>query len=495
MIRSPRRLLRLGLVCAAGAGPAACATGLPDVQPADIPRLEQEVSAQPGDTDLQVQLGVAQFRALDYDAARQTLQAAIEAGTESGAALLHLGMANEELEDWSGARRAYNQYLSVGVSATGRAEVRKRLTMIGRNLLRTQAQQALAQEQEITAMGQITPQSVAILPLGFNSEREDLEPLIYALSDVMITDFKVSKALVVLERAQIQALLDEMALTPAGYADSETGARAGRLLRAEHVFQGFLTTLGDNDLQTDADVLDVPSTSSAGQIRESAGLERLFDMEKQLVIRTIREVLGVELTPAEERTILENRMSNVLALLAYGRGLRQLDLGNYAAAQAEFEAMMSLEPGGFDGAEVAMGEAAALVDASGTSTVDLAGVAGATGEWGRGFFAPPPASTTEDLASLGIRLQAPLGAGATDGQATTDNSASNTLRNVSEGVDPTPTATTLDLGSAGQSANPTPNQSQPTSRDPTQESSGLETIPGTAEALIRIIIRRPGGAQ
>ncbi|MDH3425021.1 MAG: hypothetical protein OEN00_18620, partial [Gemmatimonadota bacterium] len=75
MIRSPRRLLRLGLVCAAGAGPAACATGLPDVQPADIPRLEQEVSAQPGDTDLQVQLGVAQFRALDYDAARQTLQA------------------------------------------------------------------------------------------------------------------------------------------------------------------------------------------------------------------------------------------------------------------------------------------------------------------------------------------------------------------------------------------------------------------------------------
>ncbi|MDX1494753.1 MAG: hypothetical protein R3253_11865, partial [Longimicrobiales bacterium] len=310
------------------------------------------------------------------------------------------------------------------------------------------------------------------------------------------TDFKVSNALTVLERAQIQTLLDEMALTSTGYADSQTGARAGRLLRAEHVFQGVLTTLGEEELQTDADVLNVPSTSSAGQLTASALLQNLFDMEKEIVIRTIREVLGVELTPAEEQAILDNRMSNVMAFLAYGRGLRQLDLGNYAAAMAEFETMMALEPGGYDGADAAMAEASALIDASTTTTADLGGLAGTTGETGSNLFGPPPATVTSDLSDLGISNPTPVGAGTGDGsdQTTSTVSASGTLRGVTNGVDPTRTGL-LDQGSAGLSRNPTPEQTQPTTRDPVQEATGQEAIGTTSEALIRIIIQRPGGDQ
>jgi hypothetical protein len=302
--------------------------------------------------------------------------------------------------------------------------------------------------------------------MAFNSDRADLEPLVYALSDMMTTDFAVSNALVVLERAQIQALLDEMALTSTGYAEPATGARAGRMLRAEHVFQGVLTTLGQDDLQAEADVLNVPNTTSAGQITESAVLEGLFDMEKRIVIRTIREVLGVELTPAEEQAILENRMSNVLAFLAYGRGLREIDRGNYEAAQAEFALSVSLDASSFVSRDAAMLEATNLVDASATSTVDLTGVAAATGEFGIGALAPPTASTTQELLVDG------------------------TLTNVTEGVAPTPTGNTLDLGSTDQSTTET---NTGTTRDPVQESQGQETVAGTAEAQIRIVIQRPGG--
>jgi tetratricopeptide (TPR) repeat protein len=352
----------------AASAAAACAGGLPAVSPADIPRLQQEVAASPEDTDLQVQLGMAQYAAGDYETSRTLLQGAVEAGNESGPALLYLGMANEELLDWTAARDAYTRYLTVGSSSETRDQVRRRLTLIGRNLLRAQAQQALAQEAQIGGGAAVTPRSVAVLPLAFNSDRADLEPLVYALSDMMTTDFAVSNALVVLERSQIQALLDEMALTSSGYAEPTTGARAGRLLRAEHVFQGVLTTLDQDDLQTDADVLNVPNTSSAGQIGESAALEALFDMEKQIVIRTIREVLGVELTPAEEQAILENRMGNVLAFLAYGRGLREIDRGNFESAQVEFQLSMQLDPGSFASRDAAMAETADLVDASGATT-------------------------------------------------------------------------------------------------------------------------------
>lgn len=490
------------LTLAAGLGMAACAGSIPEVAPVDIPRLQQEVADSPEDTDLQIQLGMAQYRAQDYEAARVTLQGAVDAGNHTGPAYLYLGFVQEELEDWSAARQAYNRYLVVGNSGPARDEVRTRLTLIGRNLLRTQAQQALAQEQEITATGQVTPQSIAVMPMSFNSDREDLEPLVYALSDMMITDFKVSNALIVLERAQVQTLLDEMALTSSGYADAETGARAGRMLRAEHVFQGVMTTLGENDLQAEADVRNIPNTASAGQFTESALLEQIFDMEKQIVIRTIREVLGVTLTPAEEQRILDNRMGNVLAFLAYGRGLRELDAGNYDAAQQEFDLAESLDPGYF-GVDVASAEASALLNASAMNTTDVEGIATATGEVGGGFFAPPSATTTHDLSDIGISPQAPIGAGSdpandpgTPGTATIAPSTTiQSLTNVFDAIDPSPAVGMLGVSTSDQVRNPTPEQTQPTTREPVQEGQNQETVPGTTQAQIRIVIRRPGGDQ
>jgi tetratricopeptide (TPR) repeat protein len=470
---------------------SACATGLPRVDAGDLPRLQQEAAASPGNTGLQVQLGMAQFKAGEHEAARTTLEAAIEAGDESGPAFLYLGMANEELEDWSAARESYTRYLDLGESTEAVGEVRDRLTLIGRNLLRAQSRQALAMETEITATAATTPRSVAVLPLAFNSENQDLEPLVYALSDMMVTDFKISNALIVLERAQIQSLLDEMALTSAGYAEAGTGARAGRLLRAEHVFQGVLTSLGQNEIRTDADVLNVPSAASAGQITESAQLEQLFEMEKAIVIRTIREVLGVELTPAEEQAILENRWSNVLAFLAFGRGLREMDRGNYGAAQAEFQQATQLEPGSYASLDNAMSENAALLGAAATTTGDVAGVADNTGETGGGLFGPPSGGLN-DGGAAGISPQQPIGAGS-GGGTSAGSSLGPTLSNISEGVNPTASNNLLGQGSAtlGRTQSTQPQQ---TNRDPVPESGDQDTV-GSAGTQIRIVIRRPGGEQ
>ncbi|MGE0160165.1 MAG: tetratricopeptide repeat protein [Gemmatimonadales bacterium] len=467
----PRRAARHTAALVGMFGLSACAASLPDVSPADIPRLQQEVAASPEDTNLQVQLGMAQFEAGDHEAARATLRAAVDAGNESGPAFLYLGMASEELEDWTAARDAYDRYLTVGASADAREEVRKRLTLIGRNLLRAQAQQALTQEAQIAGAANVTPRSVAVLPLAFNSTRAELEPLVFALSDMMTTDFAVSNALVVLERSQIQSLLDEMALTSSGYAEATTGARAGRLLRAEHVFQGVLTTLGESDLQTDADVLNVPNTSSAGQLTESAALEQLFDMEKQIVIRTIREVLGVALTPAEEQAILENRMDNVLAFLAFGRGLRELDQGNYDAAMAEFEESVRLDPGSFAGRDAAMVETNNLIEASASSTTGLTDVASATGEFGVGLIAPPEARTTQDLLP-------PAG-----------TTTTISLSTATEAVAPSPTGATLSITTSQQAQSQT---STNTERNPVPESRGTDAPSGGAGAVISIVIPRPG---
>lgn len=432
---------------------SACAAGMPRVDPADIPRLEREVAANPENTDLQVQLGMAQFQAESYDQALRTLQAAVGAGNQSGEALLYLGLTQEEFENWSAARESYSRYLESGATGPVAEQIRKRLQLIAQSALKQQARQALARESELSGAAP-TPRSLAVLPFGFNSEREDLQPLIFALSDMMITDFAVSNALTVLERSQIQTLLDEMALNEAGYAEPATGARAGRLLRAEHVVQGVITTLGTENLRLDTDVLNIPRSASAGTLTAEDVLQNLFDLEKDLVFRTIRDILGVQLTPAEEQQIRDNRAENILAFLAYGRGLRARDQGDFAAALAAFQQAQQLDPG-FDAAAAATSETQDMNDAAGTSTSQVASTGTATG-------AAPPTS--------------------------------GTLSGAAEAVNPTPTSGTLDKGSS-TTASKEATAATTEKRDAVQESQGQESVTKTAKAQIRIVIKRPGGGD
>jgi len=455
---------------------SACAHGIPEVSPADIPAIQSRIANDPENTDLQVQLGMAQFKAENYADALATLQGAVDAGNETGAAYLYLGMAQEQMENWSGARDAYSTYLEVGRSDPLKGELRRRLELIAQNLLKQQAEEALAQEAQLSNEPP-TPRSLAVLPFGFNSDREDLEPLIFALSDMMITDFAVSNALTVLERTQIQTLLDEMALTEAGYAEPSTGARAGRLLRAEHVVQGVLTPLGQESLRLDTDILNIARAASAGTVSAEDQLQNLFDMEKDLVFRTLRDVLNVQLTPAEEQQIRENRAQNILAFLAYGRGLRERDRGNYAGAAAAFQQAQELDPN-FGPAAAAAGEAADLSSAAGTGTATLGQTAATTGETSTRTVAPPPSTTVGTP---------------TVGGTTTTAPSSGTLAGAAEGVNPTPTSGTLDLGSTTTTSKEGTTTTE--QRDPVQESQGQEGVTKTAKAQIRIVIKRPGGGE
>ena len=419
---------------------------------------------------------------------RAALQAAVDGGNESGPALLYLGLVQEEFEEWSAARDAYSQYLDVGRSEQLKEVVRRQLTLVAQNVLQEEAQATLAAESQL-ADTEVTPRSIAVFPFRYNSSNPDFEPLIYALADMMTTDFAVSNALIVLERAQIQSLLDEMALTQAGYAETGTGARAGRMLRAEHVVQGVLTTVGQDAIQVDTDVLSVPDAASVGTESASDELVNLFDLEKDLVFRIIRDRLGVQLTPAEEQAILDNRTDNVLAFLAYGRGLREKDNGNYAAAQAEFQQAEQLDPGFTAAADEAV-ETGEIATAETTTTAQIATTAASSGETGSSGAVAAPTTTTTGAADPAGTSDggAQANTGATVGAGTT----SQTLAGASQAVNPGPT-TTIDLGSTQQSDNKTTQQPAQGRNDAVQESQGQESATSAAQAQIRIVIKRPGG--
>lgn len=442
---------------------SSCVKRIPEASPADIPRLEEALAADPGNPEILTRLGMAQYQAREYAEAEATLLEAVDSGEAPDAAYLYLGLAREDQEKWGEARDAYTMYVREGRRGDLTEEIERRLALMARQELRAQAQETLAREDEISAQAP-APRSVAVFPFQIATENEELAPLQVALADMMTTDLSLSGGLTVLERAQVQSLLNEMALTEAGFTSPETGARAGRMLRAQHVVQGALTSLPQDFLLFDTDVLNTTSRDSEGEASAQDLLAQLFEMEKETVFE-ILDILGVTITPAEREAIDQNRAANLLAFLAYGQGLMAMDDGDYPQAQEFFNQSLMHDPG-FDPAQAALDEVSDLLQATAITTLGIS-----------------------NLALPEISVEA-VGAAVEDAVATVGgvSSISTIIDNVLEGVVPTPSSLIVNLGSIPSGADV-----QGQIREPTQESKGQEGVTTPTTATIQITITRPGG--
>src|SRR5687768_10423071 len=151
---------------------AACAGGSFNTQPGDIPSLEQQATANPNDADLNTALGVAYFRANRFDDARTTLNRVVQSGSRSGAAYLYLGLANEELKDWTAARTAYESYISTGTDKDVKEQIRNRLALVARQELRQAARAVLEREQQLSE-DPPTPRTIAVMPFRLVGASEE----------------------------------------------------------------------------------------------------------------------------------------------------------------------------------------------------------------------------------------------------------------------------------------------------------------------------------
>jgi len=351
---------------------AGCAGAALQTRPEDIARLEQRAAAAPA-SNAAVELGRAYFTTGRAADAERVLRAAIDAGATDGSAFLYFGLANEEQEDWTEAKAAYEKYLTTGTDAGMRNEIRARLPLVARGEVKQLAKQALAREQVISQEPP-TPNTLAVLPFQITGLSEEMRPLQTALADMMITDLSVTPGVKPVERVRLQALMDEIRLGLAGFSEEVTN-RAGRMLKAENMVQGAIVMTGEEQIRIDGSVLLTAQQSNRGTFGGEQNLESIFDLEKQIVFQ-IYDRLGVSLTPQERERILENRTSNLVAFLAYGRGLDALDRGNYIEAASHLGEATRLDPS-FSAARAQRTEAAQLQQAASLEPIEVASAAGA----------------------------------------------------------------------------------------------------------------------
>ena len=124
------------------------------------------------------------------------------------------------------------------------------------------------------------PGTVAVLYFE-NQGNEELEPLKVGLAQMMVTDIKGTPGVTVVERQQLQAILDELELGHSGMADPKAAAKVGKLLGAEWMVLGsYFELMGT--LRIDARLVQVET----GEILFAHGVDdktkAFMEMEGQL---------------------------------------------------------------------------------------------------------------------------------------------------------------------------------------------------------------------
>ena len=290
-----------------------------------IARLEEMQRAEPGSFEVNRSLGIGYYKAGRFDDARAALETASRLAPEDGTTALYLGLTAEELGDVAAAKRAYSTYVAIGRTSRVRMQLQSRLAVLARRELADDAKRAVQQEMTLAAVPG-SPTTVAVLPLRFSGSDSSLRPLERGLAELLTTDLARSKQLTVLERARIQAVLDELALQSSGHTDSTSNVRAGRLLQAGRLVQGSILQLDETQLRVDAAVVDVPTTQVRGVTQSSDRMEQLFALENRIAL-DLFEQLDVTLTVAERNAIEQRPTRSLAAFIAYSRGRAAEDEG------------------------------------------------------------------------------------------------------------------------------------------------------------------------
>jgi TolB-like protein len=338
--------LSLAALAACGAALASGCAGGPQpgaVAPADIPALESERQRHPSDVGLIVKLGIAYYDAKDYQKAQDVLASALALDQRNYPATVYQGLSLEELGRLDGARKAYNAAAALATTADQKREISNRLALLTRKELQQAAQQAIAQETQLSQQPPVE-NSVAVFPFRYVGTDEELRPLARGVTHLVITDLSRVSRLQLLERERVQTLVEELKLTDEGRVDPATGARSGRLLRAARVVQGSLQDLTQTkQLKLDADVVNATSAAVVGTGSGADKLQQFFDVEKKVVLQLL-DGMGIALSPAEQRAISERPTADLQAFLAFSRGLEAEDRGDFRAAKDYFNAAVQRDP-------------------------------------------------------------------------------------------------------------------------------------------------------
>lgn len=248
-----------------------------------------------------------------------------------GLAYLRNGQRSQAVETWQSYKNPREPLLE--------SEIGRQLTIVEIYDSVHLARVALEEEKKLETKPP-KPGTVAVFYFKDTSPDKSFRHLQKAMAEMIITDLAQIESLTVLERMRVQYLLTEMKMGQTGIVEKETAPRAGRLIGAENLIVG---SLEPGSLAVKASVASTTTEDVVGAFSVTAEQEEFFVLEKEIVYNALK-ILGVSLTPEEQKRIGEYHTKNLQATLYLGQGLDALDAGKWKAAKIFFKKALEEDP-------------------------------------------------------------------------------------------------------------------------------------------------------
>jgi|GEM_PF-253711 len=304
--------------------------------------FDMALKETPDDPQVLKELGVIFHRRKDYPRAIRCLLRPFLQDSTDGRTLFYLGTAYEAKGDRSRAMDIYRRYTSVSDDDDIRKDIQARMEHLILRQMEDEAQAVLEHEQAIP-VDKLADNAVAVLYFKNLGKRQDLDPLQKGLADMIITDLTKVKKIRVVERLRLQKMLDEMGLGQTGIVEEESAPRMGKLLGASKIIKGAYLDTEKDGLRIDAGIVQAKDRKIGKPKQFKGQLQRVFQLEKNVVFGVVDQ-MGIKLSQAEKDAISVIPTENLLAFLAYSKGLDYQDKGMYREARQEFRKAVQLDP-------------------------------------------------------------------------------------------------------------------------------------------------------
>jgi TolB-like protein len=208
--------------------------------------------------------------------------------------------------------------------------------------------------------------AVAVLYLDYSGEDEELAALRKGLAQMLVTDLSVNPKLKLVERLQLESVLQELELTTTRKIDRATAAKVGKLLGAKYlVMGGYFELVGT--LRIDVRVVDVETGALVKGFGVNGKQDEFLALEQALVTGldailvsvsgldppaggdrkgdTVDRTAARDEPPSVKRRPQAPPRLRTKTAARYGKALDLMDKGKKVEARAELEKVVAEEPG------------------------------------------------------------------------------------------------------------------------------------------------------
>jgi len=262
---------------------------------------------------------------------------------ETSEEALYLGLSHLRLGNQAGAIEAWKGYVRMEEGSEGARDLSRYLTLLLQEEAKRVARQVLQQEKSLTE--KMDARTIAVSPFQ-NLGKQTYAPLSKGLAEMIITDLSKVKTLKVVERIQIQAILNELKLSQSGLVDKKSAPRVGKLLGAGKITTGSFLDVGEERLRLDAAVTETEKGKLLTSPEVTGDLLNFFQLQKALVFKILCGIgqCPESLDSRTQASVEKIHTRNLTAFRLYSQGIDLLDQGKYREASRFFFLAVEEDP-------------------------------------------------------------------------------------------------------------------------------------------------------